>query len=71
VEGNVIQYTGRLHRPHPRKRAVRVFDYVDRVMPMLLRMFERRLRGYRAMGYAKGEAQPGTTGDERVVEYDE
>jgi hypothetical protein len=38
---------------------------------MLLRMLERRLRGYRAMGYTKGEAQPGTTSDELVIEYDE
>ena len=38
---------------------------------MLLRMFERRLRGYRAIGYAKDEAQPGTTADELVVEYDD
>jgi superfamily II DNA or RNA helicase len=69
--GTLIQYTGRLHRPHPGKKEVRVFDYVDRDVPMLLRMFERRLRGYRAMGYTKGEAQPGTTGDELVIEYDE
>lgn len=26
---------------------------------MLLRMFERRLRGYRAIGYARGEAPLG------------
>jgi superfamily II DNA or RNA helicase len=72
-KGTLIQYTGRLHRLHPRKREVRIFDYVDREVPMLLRMFERRLRGYRAIGYARGEAPLGfgETGDERVVEYDE
>jgi superfamily II DNA or RNA helicase len=71
--GTLIQYAGRLHRPHRRKREVRIFDYVDREVPMLLRMFERRLRGYRAIGYAKGEAPLGfgTTPDELVVEYDE
>ncbi len=38
---------------------MRIFDYVDREVPMLLRMFERRLRGYRAIGYARGEAPLG------------
>lgn len=46
-------------------------------MPMLLRMFEKRLRGYRAIGYARGDAPLGYAepndepNDERVVEYDE
>ena len=37
---------------------------------MLLRMFEKRLRGYRAIGYARGAVPLGfdTTADERVVE---
>ena len=40
---------------------------------MLLRMFGKRLRGYRGIGYAKGEAPLGIAepGDETVVEYDE
>jgi hypothetical protein len=35
---------------------------------MLARMFERRLRGYRAIGYARGEAPLGfaEAGDEMV-----
>jgi superfamily II DNA or RNA helicase len=40
-----VQYAGRLHRLHPGKSDVRIFDYVDREVPMLLRMFEKRLRG--------------------------
>ena len=45
--------------------------YVDREVPMLLRMFEKRLRGYRAIGYARGEAplRYAEPSDERVVEY--
>jgi superfamily II DNA or RNA helicase len=72
-KGTLIQYTGRLHRLHPGKTEVRIFDYVDREVPMLLRMFEKRLRGYRAIGYARGEAPLGRAeaGDEIVVEYDE
>jgi hypothetical protein len=39
---------------------------------MLLRMFERRLRGYRAIGCARGEAPLGfgEASQEVVVEYD-
>jgi superfamily II DNA or RNA helicase len=50
ARGTLVQYTGRLHRRHPGKAEVRIFDYVDRRVPMLLRTFERRLRGYRAIG---------------------
>jgi len=50
-KGTLVQYTGRLHRLHPDKTEVRIFDYVDRGVPMLERMFEKRLRGYRSIGY--------------------
>jgi superfamily II DNA or RNA helicase len=71
--GTLIQYAGRLHRSHPGKGEVRIFDYVDRAVPMLQRMFERRLRGYRAIGYASSEAPLGFATPEsgHVVEYDE
>ena len=72
-KGTLVQYTGRLHRLHPGKRDIRIFDYVDREVPMLLRMFEKRLQGYRAIGYARGEAPLGyvESADETTVEYDE
>ena len=72
-KGTLIQYTGRLHRLHPAKQEVRIFDYVDREVPMLLRMFEKRLRAYRGIGYARGEAPLGFAEprDELMVEYDE
>jgi len=54
-KGTLIQYAGRLHRLHPDKTEVRIYDYVDRKVPMLARMFERRLRGYRAIGYSTEE----------------
>jgi superfamily II DNA or RNA helicase len=71
-KGTLVQYTGRLHRLHPGKIEVRIFDYVDREVPMLLRMFEKRLRGYRAIGYTRGEAPLGfgEASEEVVVEYD-
>ncbi len=49
--GTLVQYAGRLHRLHPGKTEVRIYDYVDRNVPMLARMFERRIGGYRAIGY--------------------
>ena len=54
-KGTLIQYSGRLHRLYAGKTEVRIYDYVDRKVPMLLRMFEKRLRGYRAMGYVRVE----------------
>jgi len=52
-KGTLVQYAGRLHRLHPGKTEVRIYDYVDRDVPLLLRMFDKRLRGYRAIGYAR------------------
>ncbi|MGH7855926.1 MAG: TOTE conflict system archaeo-eukaryotic primase domain-containing protein, partial [Candidatus Binatia bacterium] len=72
-KGTLIQYSGRLHRRHPAKTEVRIYDYVDREVPMLLRMFEKRLRTYRAIGYARGEAPLGFAEppEERTIEYDD
>jgi superfamily II DNA or RNA helicase len=58
-KGTLVQYTGRLHRLRPGKTDVRIYDYVDAAVPMLARMFEKRLRGYRAIGYAGKEAPLG------------
>jgi superfamily II DNA or RNA helicase/very-short-patch-repair endonuclease len=49
--GTIAQYAGRLHRVHDGKREVRIYDYVDLNVPMLARMFDRRCRGYEAVGY--------------------
>ncbi|MCP4287861.1 MAG: DEAD/DEAH box helicase family protein [Gammaproteobacteria bacterium] len=49
--GTLTQYVGRLHRLHTDKTEVRVVDYVDREVPMLLKMYDKRMRGYRALGY--------------------
>ena len=50
-KGTLQQYAGRLHREHATKIDVRVIDFVDSGHPALLRMWEKRQRGYRAMGY--------------------
>ena len=49
--GTVAQYAGRLHRLYDGKREVRIYDYTDLNVPMLARMFDRRCRGYEAVGY--------------------
>ncbi|AGK55853.1 TOTE conflict system archaeo-eukaryotic primase domain-containing protein [Bacillus sp. 1NLA3E] len=50
-KGTLQQYIGRLHRIHSNKTEVRVYDYVDQKVPLLLKMFEKRLPGYKSMGY--------------------
>ncbi len=50
-KGTLVQYAGRLHRLHPGKREVQIYDYVDDSLAVFRKMFEKRMRGYRAMGY--------------------
>ena len=50
-KGTLQQYAGRLHREHATKTDVRIIDFVDTGHPSLLRMWDKRQRGYRAMGY--------------------
>ena len=50
-KGTLQQYAGRLHREHASKTDVRIIDFVDTGHPVLVRMWDKRQRGYRAMGY--------------------
>ncbi len=61
-KGNLQQYAGRLHREHATKTDVRIIDFIDTGHPALLRMWDKRQRGYRAMGYrvAGVLSQPGS-----------
>jgi superfamily II DNA or RNA helicase len=52
-KGMLVQYAGRLHRQRPGKEEVRVHDYTDNSVPMLAKMHDRRMRGFRAMGYTQ------------------
>jgi len=60
-KGSLAQYAGRIHRESDGKDQVTIFDYVDASVPMLQRMFHKREKGYKAMGYqiifSKEEAQ--------------
>ena len=51
-KGTLAQYAGRLHREYAGKREVLIYDYVDLRVPMLERMYQRRLSGYAAIGYS-------------------
>ena len=58
-KGTLQQYAGRLHRKHATKTDVRIVDFVDTGHPALLRMWDKRQRGYKAMGYRMGMRQNG------------
>ena len=49
--GLLAQYAGRIHREFAGKERVTIFDYVDVSIPMLRRMYNKRAKGYKAMGY--------------------
>ena len=61
-KGTLQQYAGRLHREHVGKGDVRIYDYAETDHPQLARMWDKRQRGYRAMGYEIVER--GTTGQQ-------
>ena len=50
-KGTLQQYAGRLHREHIDKSDVRILDYAELDHPQLARMWEKRMGGYRTMGY--------------------
>lgn len=51
-EGTLAQYAGRIHRESEGKTQVTIHDYVDCALPVLQRMFKKREKSYKAMGYA-------------------
>ena len=57
-KGTLAQYAGRLHREHASKTDVRIINFVDTGHPALLRMWDKRQRGYRAMGYRVDSGVP-------------
>ena len=50
-EAALTQYVGRLNRDYETKKDVIVYDYVDRNLPVLDRMYQKRLRIYKKIGY--------------------
>jgi superfamily II DNA or RNA helicase len=64
-KGILLQYAGRLHRTQATKTDVRIIDFVDTGHPALVRMWEKRQSGYRAMGY---RVVPQMTGNQQTSE---
>jgi superfamily II DNA or RNA helicase len=50
-KGALAQYAGRIHRESAGKTLVTIHDYVDCGFPMLQRMFAKREKIYKTMGY--------------------
>ena len=61
-KGTLAQYVGRLHRNYDGKTEVIVHDYADIFVPMLDRMYHKRIRGYGELGYSmNGSTQAETS----------
>ncbi len=54
-EGVITQYTGRLHRTRPGKDKVKIYDYIDTTVAVLDRMYSKRLKTYKKLGYKISE----------------
>ncbi|OKI46426.1 DEAD/DEAH box helicase [Micromonospora sp. CB01531] len=52
-DGLLIQCAGRVIRTAPAKDAAEVHDYHDPATPILAASLQRRMRGYRALGFSK------------------
>ncbi|MFU8925692.1 TOTE conflict system archaeo-eukaryotic primase domain-containing protein [Acinetobacter puyangensis] len=50
-KGALAQYVGRIHRANEGKFEVQVYDYVDVNHPIFVKMFQRRSKGYKSLGY--------------------
>lgn len=65
-KGTLQQYAGRLHREHTHKQDVRIYDYAEKDQPQLARMWDKRQRGYRAMGYQIRSSEQLTLGHDET-----
>lgn len=65
--GLLSQYAGRLHRLHPSKRDVMIYDYVDAREPMLLSMSMKRRSGYRTLGYTEVSVEETPVGTRAIT----
>ncbi len=70
--GTLSQYAGRLNRVCAGKDTLRIYDYIDSQDPRLSRMWNKRERGYRALGYTivrtehRNHIDPGTPAHARI-----
>lgn len=74
-KGTIAQYAGRLHRNYEGKNEVIIYDYVDVHIPVLERMYHKRLTAYRSVGYSiksnimDSDAESGIYDDSDYFEY--
>ncbi len=71
--GTLVQYAGRLHRAYRGKADDRIYDYVDLKVPMLGRMFQKRMKGYASMRYEVADSDEAAAKElnELTLEYDQ
>ncbi len=50
-KGKIAQYAGRLHRSFEGKDKVIIYDYVDIHIPVLEKMYHKRVKSYLSLGY--------------------
>lgn len=66
-DGSITQQAGRLHRSHEGKQRVEIFDYVDLSIPMLARMYQKRLKTYAKLGYEVFAANDNKQADRNIL----
>lgn len=66
-DGSITQQAGRLHRSHESKRRVEIFDYVDLSIPMLARMYQKRLKTYAKLGYEVYAAKDASQAETNIL----
>lgn len=66
-DGSITQQAGRLHRSHEGKQRVEIFDYVDLSIPMLARMYQKRLKTYAKLGYEVFAANDNKRADRNIL----
>ncbi len=54
-EGNIEQFAGRLHRDYESKNNVIIYDYIDSHIKVLEKMYHKRIRAYKKIGYEISE----------------
>ena len=70
-KGTLAQYAGRLHRNYEGKQEVLIYDYVDIRVPMLERMYHKRLSGYAAIGYTIKGDKTAPAAENRIFSQEE
>lgn len=66
-DGSVTQQAGRLHRNYDGKQRVEIFDYVDLSIPMLARMYQKRLKTYAKLGYEVYAAEDASQAEANIL----